>query len=247
MTHPLTTILLAQRLAGTTLSVLDDHLVPPDLETAYRIQDETVAALGAVGAWKVTPMPETGTPACSPILAADIYSDGVTLQRSDFAGLAIEVEVAVTLRRDCPARPTAYTPAEMRNAIGSVHIALEVLSSRYANRRAVSQLAGFADLQSNGAIVLGAPLDVALLDELDRQTMSLRLDGTPSGSTTKGPGVDNVTAALAWLAGHAATRGRGLKTGDVVITGARIGPSELVGRLAQASSSALGTVSATFC
>ncbi len=246
MTHKLTALLLSHRKAGTTIADLPADLVPPDLATAYAIQDEIIAALGTVGAWKVAPMPESGAPGCAPILAANIHPDGVVLPRRDFAGLAIEVEVAVTLRGELDARSASITPAEVRTAIGSFHIALELLASRYVDRKAMPSFATFADLQSNGGVVLGAPIGADTLAEFGQQEFSLRFDGAVVGSTASGATTANVLAAIAWLAGHVAGRGQLLRAGTVIITGARLGPIALTGDAVEADGKGLGSVGVRF-
>lgn len=248
MTNALTSLLLAQRAAGTTLADLPADLVPQTIAEAYAIQAETIAALGPVGAWKVTPMPAEGEPFASPILASDVYNSGATLQRADLPGLGIEVEVAVTIATDLPAKTGGYGADAIKAAIGSVHVVLEVLASRYRDRKAVPRLAGFADLQSNGAVVVGPAVVTEQLPEFGAQAMSLVLDGTEVQSTTGDATTENVLAALAWLADHAAARGLPLKAGDVVITGARLGPqaSTFTGTSAVATAPGLGTVAAAF-
>ena len=248
MTNALTTLLLAQRAAGTTLADLPADLVPPTLADAYAIQSETIAALAPVGAWKVTPMPAEGEPFASPILARDVHNSGATLRRADLPGLGIEVEVAVTLATDLPAKAGGYSADAVKAAIGSIHVVLEVLASRYRDRKAVPRLAGFADLQSNGAVVVGPAVVTPPRPDVGTQAMSLALDGMQVQSTTGDATTENVLAALAWLADHAAARGLPLKAGDVVITGARLGPqaSTFTGTSAVATAPGLGTVSAAF-
>ena len=248
MTNALTTLLLGQRAAGTTLANLPTDLVPATLADAYAIQTETIAALGRVGAWKVTPMPAEGEPFCSPILAGDVHASGATLQRANLPGLGVEVEVALTIATDLPAKADGYSADAVKAAIGSIHVALEVLASRYLDRKAVPRLAGFADLQSNGAVIVGPAVVSPQLPEFGAQAMSLALDGTEVQSTTGNATTENVLAALAWLADHAAARGLPLKAGDVVITGARLGPQNatFTGTSAVATAPGLGTVSATF-
>jgi 2-keto-4-pentenoate hydratase len=245
MTHRLTTLLLAHRQAGTPIIDLPADLVPANAAEAFAIQDETVSALGPVGAWKVTPLgPEMF---CSPILATDVHTDGATLNKADYRGLEIEVEIAVTIGTDLPAKAGGYTPADLKTAVSSLHVVLEILATRYPSRTAAPKLAGIADLQSNGAVVVGPAVSPADWPEFGAQALSLSFDGTevqtsPGNSTT-----ENVLAALAWLANNAAARNLPLKAGDVVITGARLGPKALeAGIRVTAEAPGLGTVSARF-
>lgn len=238
----LTALLLSHRANHTTIAEFDTALVPTDTAAAYAIQNETIAALGQVGAWKVTPMPAEGVPFCSPLPKSVVYDTGVALKRSELAGLSIEVEVAVMFDKDLPAKEGGYTPAEIHASLRSVHIALELLSSRYVDRGAVPKLAGMADLQSNGGVIVGPAVAPATLPEFAEQAMTLKFDGAEVQSTTGDASTDNVLTTLAWLAGHAAERGLPLKAGDVVITGARLGPVDFSGTEAVADAPGLGTV-----
>lgn len=247
MANLLTTLLLAQRANGTTIADLPADLVPADIAAAYAIQDEIAAELGPVGAWKVGPMPETGVPMCAPIPAADVHESGVTLRHAALSGLGIEVEVAVTIATDLPGKAGGYSSGDLRQAVGSLHLILELLASRYVDRSAVPLLATVADLQSNGAVIVG-PAQAADRDwpEFGAQHMSLALDGAVAATTTGNATTENVLAALAWLANHAVERGMPLKSGQLVITGARLGPADFAGSVAVADAPGLGSVTASF-
>ncbi|WP_108398641.1 2-keto-4-pentenoate hydratase [Devosia submarina] len=246
MTHPLTDLLLTHRQSGTLISSLPDYVVPRDAAEAYRVQTESVKALGPVGAWKVQPIPQSGEPFASPILANTVFPDGAALKSADFPGLAIEVEVAVTIGHDLPARESGYAAGDMREVIASLHVGLEILASRFPDRTKNPQLVGIADLQNSGGVVLGPAIAAEELPEFAQQQMSLQFDGAEVQSTTSGAATDNMLAALAWLANHAAARGLPLKKGDVVITGSRLGPISFAGEQVFAAAEGLGTVSCTF-
>lgn len=246
MLQKLTQLLLDHRASGELIADLPYDLVPQTADDAYRIQNETVAVLGPVGAWKVQPMPETGLPFAAPILAHTIFADGAELRIADFPSLGIEVEVAVTLNRNLSLRSADYTADDLQGAIGSFHLAFEILASRFIDRSKVPLLAGIADLQHSGAIVLGSAVTPVPLPEFGTQSIELSIDGavvavTPGNATTS-----NMLTALAWLANHTAGRGLSLKSGDVVITGSRIGPLLVTGRKALATAEGLGKVSAAF-
>lgn len=246
MTLPLTDLLLKQRADGTTLAEVPTDLVPRDAADAYRVQSEIVAALGGAGAWKVAPKPADGAPFCSPILKTDVHSSGVALERARLPGLGIEVEVAVTIGRDLGGKPGGYGPGDVLEAIASWHVVIEVLASRYTDRSKVPGLAAIADLQSNGAVIVGPAMTFATLPEFGAQALTLSLDGEIAQRSEGNATTENVLASLAWLANHAAERGLPLKSGDVVITGARLGPLPFAGRDAAADAPGLGRVSVSF-
>lgn len=246
MTHPLTDLLLAHRANRTLIDTLPAALEPVDAQTAYQVQTETVHALGPVGAWKVQPYPEQGEPFTAPILSNTVFQDGVELSREDFAGLAIEGEIAVKFNRALDGKPGGYTVDDVRDAIGSLHIAIEVLGSRFIDRTSVPALVGIADLQSNGAVVVGPAMSANTWPELAEQALRLTVDGVEIASTAGNGSTLNTLTSLAWLANHAATRGLPIKAGDVIITGARLGPLPLDGKHVEISGDGFASVSATF-
>lgn len=245
-TNALTTLLLDQRANRTTIDTLPEDLVPQTRDAAYLVQDETVAALGAVGAWKVAPMPAEGVPFAAPILAQNVHGSGGVLAAADLPGLGIEVEVAVTLSKDLPGKAVGTSADDVKAALGSIHLAIEVLASRYTDRSKVPQLAGIADMQSGGAVVLGEALAATDLPEFGKQAMSLSFNGEVVQTSVGNATTENVLTSIAWLAGHAASRGKPLKAGNVIITGARLGPLPFNTGEVVAEAPGLGHVSVRF-
>jgi|SRR5215217_5707898 len=246
MPHPLTAKLLSSRSTGTVIVDLSNDLVPHDIASAYAIQNETIAALGPVAAWKVAPMPAHGDPTCSPILQANVYRNGAKLKRKDFPGLAIEAEVAVRLGRDLG--DGSYRPSKetVVAAIESLHVAIEIVASRYANRASVPALAATADLQNAGGIVLGPPHAVPSLPEFSTLPLELKLGSDEIRVSQQSPSTENALASIGWLAQHAFDRGLPLKAGVVIITGARIGPLSFSAGEVEVASPELGTVRTEF-
>ena len=80
-----------------------------------------------------------------------------------------------------------------------------------------------ADNLSNGGFCYGAagrrvaPIDFAT------QAASLLIDGKEVKRATGGNPAGHPRRLLAWLAGHAASRGRPLRAGDIVTTGSHTG------------------------
>jgi 2-keto-4-pentenoate hydratase len=239
-------LLLRAREDGNRIDELADAVRPNTVEQAYAIQDATVRQQGRVGAWKVSPMRPGAPPNCAPIAASHLHASPACI--TGIAAPEVEVEIAVRLGRDLPAREAAYEADEMRAAVAALHPAIEVLDSRFLDRRAVSPFSAMADGQSNAAVVIGDGLEGWGGLDLGRLAIRLRIAGRECAATDGGAGTDNVLAALAWLANHAAARCGGLKKGDVVITGARIGPwsvTELPAEVA-ADVAGLGNVTITF-
>jgi 2-keto-4-pentenoate hydratase len=108
--------------------------------------------------------------------------------------------------------------------VGEILPAIEVVETRLAGWREADPTAKFADLQSHGALVLGAPSTVepAALD-LRGLEAYLAFDGQPVASTRGANPAGDIWRLLSWLAWHAVQRGHPLRAGQVVTTGSCTG------------------------
>jgi 2-keto-4-pentenoate hydratase len=217
-------LLLQARAGGPPLEDLPEDLRPTTVEQAYAIQDAVNRQLGRIAGWKVSPLRGTTAPNCAPIGAALIHASPARLALSALPAAEVEAEIAVTLAHDLPPRAAPYGPDDLRAAIASVHPALEVVHSRFRDRKSAPQLSVVADSQGNAALVLGPALQDWQGLELGGVAMRLRIGGVEVAAAEGGFDTANVLASLAWLANHAVIRCGGLKRGDVVLTGARAGP-----------------------
>jgi 2-keto-4-pentenoate hydratase len=216
---------------------------PATLEQAYAVQDAIIGHLGPIGGWKVGPWRTGEVPACAPIPARYVHDSPADLPSEEMPDAEAEVEIAVRLARSLPPRGTPYGPDDIRAAIASAHLAIEVISSRFTDRRTVAALTGIADSQNNGGIVVGpGRADWAALD-LATVAMRLERDDVEIATAQGGPSTEDVMLALAWLATHAAERCGGLREGQIVITGARISPNPIAGSRVRATASGLEPVS----
>lgn len=239
-------ILVAAWRQGHQLADLPERVRPRTMEQAYTIQDITVRMRGATGGWKVAPPKDNGSPRCSPILMSRIFDSPAVLRLADLPAPEVEVEIAAHFARDLPKRNEPYTMAEVMAAIDFARPAIEVLSPRFRNRKAVSPLSAVADCQSNGAMVVGSGcIDWRSVD-LATVGMTLSIDGQSVAKTAGGAPTAAVAAALTWLANHTVDRNGGLKADQIVITGSRLGPIPLKpGCRAEADIQGLGRVSLT--
>ena len=232
-------LLVLARAHGETVNSLVGDLAPATLSDAYAVQDATLRRLGPVGGWKVAAKPH-GEPRCAALPALAIHQSGEKLSVPK-SGYELEVETAFVFGRRV--RPGD----DVLSSIRSVHLAIEVLGSRFADRRSLHPLQPIADMQSNAAIVVGPPVaewedhDLATLD------MDLRIDGAPIAAVQRHHSREQAVSLLSWLAAHSDSRGLPLDDGTVVITGARIGPLSLgAGKTAVASCAHWGAVAVNF-
>jgi 2-keto-4-pentenoate hydratase len=145
----------------------------------------------------------------------------VAADAADFRG--VEAELACRIGRDLPARAAPYTVDEAWAAIESVHVAIEYLATRFADRRAVSNLAILADNISNGGFCWGPAIEDWWRIDFLHQPAQLLIDGAVATEAVGGNTAGHPGRLLAWLANHAAARGRPLAAGDIVTTGSHTG------------------------
>lgn len=192
-------------------------VAPGSVAQAHAVQDATAAVLG-IGGWKVgAPAPEA-QPHCAPLPPAGLLPSGAALGHG-WSLRGIAVEVALRLGRDLVA---AELPARatLQAAVEAVLPAVEVVETRLADWRDSLPLAQLADLQSHGALVLGAPARLRPCDlDLRRLVAYLAFDGQPVASARGAHPVGDVWQLLGWLAVHCTRRGLPLRAGQVVTTG----------------------------
>lgn len=205
----------AQAAGARPIAALDP--APLTVEEAYRIQAATALRLGPVGGWKHGLLGGK-TLSCAPIFASAIHKSGATLPL--IRNLRVEVETAIRLA--APLRAGASLP-EIRAAIGSIHLAFECLGSRFAEPVKRTPLEVMADRFSNSAVVLGNAIpDWQAYDLADLPISTAE----PALGALRTPGLSlpETLEFLGFLAARAEEQGLTLGAGQVIITGARLGP-----------------------
>ncbi len=161
-------LLVDARRSGRRLAALPDDVVPRDDAEAYAVQDEVMALLGAtIAGWKVGAPSPTAPPSAAPLLADLVAPSPATFAATSESFRAVEAELALTLARDLPARSgNPYGEDEAWDAVAAVHVAIELLDSRFVDRVRMSPPALLADKLSNGGFTFGPAIAVLALDRL---------------------------------------------------------------------------------
>jgi len=235
-----TLILNARRSAR--LPELPDALKPRSESEAYAIQDALLPAHAIIG-WKVAPASAAKGHRCSPIAAVDATENAGAIG-ADAASPEIEAEVALVFKDDLDGgNPVGRS--DLLDAVAGACLAIEVLDSCFKDRKRVDELSALADRQSNAGLVFG-PLatDWRSRDLADVRPAFNVIRGAEIAMTKAAASTDSVLDAVVWLANHAAGRGRPLKAGQIVITGARVGPIPIApGKTVVASADGFESVS----
>ncbi|WP_233417236.1 2-keto-4-pentenoate hydratase [Halovulum marinum] len=202
------------------ISDLPPDLIPRDEAQAYAIQDILLPAEEIAG-WKVAPASPTKGHRGSPMSVQAVIPDGGALPQSAVAP-EVEGEVGFVLSKPVPLDGTRE---DVLDAIAGLCLAIEVLDSCFTDRKCADPMSALADFQSNAGVVIG-PLktDLTGLDLSRLRPVFLTSDGETLEPAKPMALTEAVLDAVLWLARHAARRDRPLQPGQVVITGARVGP-----------------------
>ena len=213
--------------AGTKFSGLDESLRPRDRIEAYAIQAgiEKYSSENLFG-WKIAATSEAGQkhinvdgPMAGRILAETAISDGGTASMAGNEMRVAEPEFAFRMRVDLPARTTPYTMQQVLDAVDTLHPAIEIPDSRFADFVSAGAAQIIADNACAHLFVLGSATsaDWRSLDLVEeRPVVGLR------GQQFIGHGknvLGDPRVALTWLANELRQLGVTLKAGRIVTTG----------------------------
>src|ERR1700742_4486855 len=213
--------------AGTKLEFLDPLQRPSDRREAYAIQadlerNSTVKLFG----WKIAATSEAGQkhinvagPMAGRILSQTVIADGGTAPMHGNEMRVAEPEFCFRMARDLPPRPLAYSVAEVLDAVATLHPAIEIPDSRFADFVGAGEAQLIADNACAHLFVLGA---ATAADWRNRDLVEEKPVITMRGRTFVGHGknvLGDPRVALAWLANELRELGITLRAGEVITTG----------------------------
>jgi 2-keto-4-pentenoate hydratase len=241
--------------AGTKLEGLEASLRPRDRDEAYAIQAAIEShSSGKLFGWKIAATSEAGQkhinvdgPMAGRILPETVIADGGTAPMAGNEMRVAEPEFAFRMRADLPPRPSPYTVREVLDAVDTLHPAIEIPDSRFADFVSAGTAQIIADNACAHLFVLGAPTTSNwrgrdLVEE--RPVITLRgRQYTGHGKNVLG----DPRIALTWLANELRELGVTLRAGEVVTTGTCHPPLPIQsGDLFEADFGVLGKVSIGF-
>jgi 2-keto-4-pentenoate hydratase len=213
--------------AGTKFSGLDDGLRPHDRIEGYAIQGEIEKySQQNLFGWKIAATSEAGQkhinvdgPMAGRILAETVIADGGTASMAGNEMRVAEPEFAFRMRIDLPPRDTPYTVQQVLDAVDTLHPAIEIPDSRFADFVSAGAAQIIADNACAHLFVLG-PATTA--DWRARDLVEERPVITLRGQQFIGHGknvLGDPRVALTWLANELRQLGVTLKAGQIVTTG----------------------------
>ncbi|MGA7998686.1 MAG: hydratase [Bradyrhizobium sp.] len=213
--------------AGTKLAGLEEALRPRNRAEAYAVQAkiETHSKAKLFG-WKIAATSEAGQkhinvdgPMAGRILSETVIPDGGTASMAGNEMRVAEPEFAFRMAADLPPRSQPYTVQEVLNAVGTLHPAIEIPDSRFADFVSAGAEQIIAENACAHLFVLGAPTSAnwRALDLVEEKPVV-----TMRGKQFVGHGknvLGDPRIALTWLANELRQFGVTLRAGEVVTTG----------------------------
>ena len=242
---------------------LQGHVLPADFEgrptdeaQAYDIQRAMIAAAGdALVGWKLGATATAAIKALEldgafvgPLFERFTVADGADVALHPAQNPALEVEFSIRLGRDIPYRAGSFARADVEAAIDAVIPSFEIISGRYERDGTPPGARIIADGGSNHVSVMGQACTDWSGADLRDHPVTLSLNGEHVADGSNAPLLwDHTFDAIAWFANHPMLESRGLKAGDLIMTGTCTGATPLkAGDTAEADFGVLGKVSATF-
>jgi 2-keto-4-pentenoate hydratase len=213
--------------AGTKLSNLQAAQRPRDRREGYAIQAEIEKfSSGKLFGWKIAATSEAGQkhinvdgPMAGRILPETVLPDGGTASMAGNEMRVGEPEFAFRMHADLPPRSTPYSVQQVLDAVGTLHPAIEIPDSRFADFVSAGPAQIIADNACAHLFVLGAATsaDWRALDLVEQKPV-IKLCGQQYVGHGKNV-LGDPRVALAWLANELSQLGVTLKAGEVVTTG----------------------------
>jgi len=220
--------LLAEHQANARFRTLGPPDSPATISDAYDIQQRYVALLrgthgDAVG-YKVGLTSATMQTFCGidhpiggVVLARRVHRSGASVRRTDFGRLGLEFEIAVRIKSDLPVTGQPWTAGTIAPHIDGVCAAIELVDDRSADYSSLDVRSLVADNSWNAGIVLSD--FVRKWPDLEGVLGRASKDGVAIGEGHGRDILGHPFNSAAWLATQLASRGTGLKAGEVVMTG----------------------------
>jgi 2-keto-4-pentenoate hydratase len=226
------TIVTARR-NRAPLRPLAGDAAPQDEAEGYRIQravhDLLLPYVGALVGYKIgctSPVMQQYLdiphPCGGGVFAKGVHESGASLNAKDFVRVGVECEIAVRLARDLALTEGPFTAEWVGEAIEAYLPAIEIVDDRYVRWETMGAPTLVADDFFAAGCVLGKPVARSDAPDLLHVVGRAVINGVEVGQGTGADVLGHPHNALAWLANHLAAEGRGLRAGQIVLTGSLV-------------------------
>ena len=161
-------------------------------------------------------------PCSGGVFAKGVHDSGVSLSAKDFVRVGVECEIAVRLARDLAPTEAPFTAEWVAEAIDAYYPAIEIVDDRYVRWETMGAPTLVADDFFAAGCVLGQAVPRSSAPDLLKVTGRALINGNEAGQGTGADVLGHPHHALAWLANHLAADGKGLRAGEIVLTGSLV-------------------------
>jgi len=207
--------------------------IPPDLATAYAVQDHAIAAWpDELVGWKIGYIgPERRDGSGDERLVGPVFRSGLRFAQDGetefpvFEGgfAAVEAEYVFRIATDAPPDRLYWSAQEARGMVASMHIGVETAGSPLATINVLGPCVVVSDFGNNAGLILGPEIPDGLSRADESLNCRMEIDGVVVGSGGAASLPGGPLGALAFALGRCARRGLPLKAGMLVTTGAATG------------------------
>lgn len=212
--------------------------IPEGMDAAYAIQDEAIGLWDdQIAGWKIGRIPDAWLERLNaPRLAGPIFrravwtaTEGQTVDFPVFEGgfAAVEAEFILKLSKDAPAERTDWTAEDAAQLVETLVVGVEPAGSPLATINVLGPPVVASDFGNNAGLILGQDVP-DWRDRLMDLTCETFIEGQSVGKGGAATIPGGPLEALAFLLNLNARRGRPLKAGNLISTGAATGIHDIV-------------------
>jgi 2-keto-4-pentenoate hydratase len=226
-------ILLRNWSATTRIPALPEEARPTTRVQGYEAAAAVAARSGSsVAGWKIAATSEAGQkhinvdgPIIGRILKSRLMTPGSSVPLGDNIMRVAEAEFAFGFAKDLPAREKPYEIDEALDAVGSLHLSIELPDSRYQDFTKVGAAQLIADTACASWLVLGPAVERPWRHiDLSAHAVKGLKNGKVVAEGTGKAVLGDPRKALTWFLNEASTYCGGVKAGQFVTTGTCIIP-----------------------
>jgi 2-keto-4-pentenoate hydratase len=228
--HDAAIFLLHRHLIGEQGAQLPADMRPTSIAEALAMQTQLSQLIcthtnDVVGGWKCL-LPSPDKLVVAPIFKANIHEHRLSIDflhaLSMDQNIKIEPELAFRFVDDLPVRQTTYSQQDILAALGSAHIALELIYVYYHEPQQCHYFDMLADGLVNQGVYLGP--QISLHDAQQASAITINIDFAQTKLQLKGKHPNILPMApLVWLVNYLQSQGTPIVAGQTVITGSYAG------------------------